>query len=385
MITDMIQFATTDMAQAAGFPNIRAMREAFHTRAQVRLLAFQPNCMLRRVLSVAQDMPLTLLLPQALYEAGCERDLSNQIRICLLLSQRRKYPGGMFDNERWTIRAQHLLQQAEKPPLVSQTTPRCRKSSRWRLLSCCCLIRAQRVIIGTHRNASIATVPLEIPSITEADLEEDLDFPWYLDVATKRELAQVFMAFVDLSRVMHPLCHVVLRNEPKTESGPKGLSRTIPFRGSVLGPLEEVESSLVEWRAYYSELFLTSWDNTRSPGAATPSCLTVAYAYINLTYEFVASTLSVTYDRELTLELRYCISHLHQISLDSERSSTTSWAARMRESSREALQVSAASTTRILRDLYNHDAVKLLPFSAYVSTLVYVKDWEIIPPSKSRR
>jgi hypothetical protein len=202
----------------------------------------------------------------------------------------------MFENEQWTVRAQYLLQQAEKPPLVSHTPPQRGNSSRWKLLSCCCLIRAQRVIIGTHRNASIATVPLEVPSLTEADLEEDLEFPWFLDVATKRELAQVFLASIDLHRVMYPLCQVVLRNELKTESGQKGLSRTIPFRGSVLGPLEEVESSLVEWRARYNELFLVNWDTTRNLDAATPSCLTVALAYINLTYEYVASTLSITCD-----------------------------------------------------------------------------------------
>jgi hypothetical protein len=56
----MFQFATADMARAAGFPNIRAMREAFHTRAQVRLPASKSNCISCRALSVAQNVPLTL-------------------------------------------------------------------------------------------------------------------------------------------------------------------------------------------------------------------------------------------------------------------------------------------------------------------------------------
>jgi len=153
------------------------------------------------------------------------------------------------------------------------------------------------VIIGTHRNASIATVPQEVPSITEADLEEDLEFPWFLDVATKRKLAQVFVAFVDLHRVMDPLCPVFLRNEPKIESGQNGFSRTTPFRGSIMGPLEEVESSLMEWRAHYNELFPVNWDTTtRNLDAAPPSCLTVALALINLNYEYTAPTLSTTCD-----------------------------------------------------------------------------------------
>lgn len=202
----------------------------------------------------------------------------------------------MFENEQWTVRAQYLLQQARKPPSASQTGPSGGNSNRWKVLSCCCLIRAQRVAIGTHRNASIATSPLEIPSITEADLEEDLEFPWFLDVATKRQLAKAFVAFVELSRVMEPLCQVILHNQPRTESGEKRPSRTTPFRGSIMGPLEEVESSLMEWREHYDDLFLVDWDTTRDQDAALPSCLTVALAYTNLTYEYVASVLSITYD-----------------------------------------------------------------------------------------
>ena len=145
--------------------------------------------------------------------------------------------------------------------------------------------------IGTHRNASIATSPLEIPSITEADLEGDLEFPWFLDIATKRQLAKAFVAFVELSRVMEPLRQVVLRNQPRTESREKGPSRPTPFRGSIMSPLEEVESSLMEWREHYNDLFLVDWDTTPDQDGAVPSCLTVALAYINLTYEYVALTL----------------------------------------------------------------------------------------------
>ncbi len=39
VFTDMFQFATEDAARAAGFPNIRAMRVLFHSKAQVRLSA----------------------------------------------------------------------------------------------------------------------------------------------------------------------------------------------------------------------------------------------------------------------------------------------------------------------------------------------------------
>ncbi len=202
----------------------------------------------------------------------------------------------MFENEQWTIRAQHLLQQAQKPlSTTSQTGPSHGNPNRWKLLSCCCIIRAQRVAIGTHRNASIGTTPLEIPIITEADLEEDLEFPWFLDVATKRQLAKAFVAFVELSRVMEPISQVILRNQPSTESGEKGLSRSIPFRGSIMGPLEEVESSLVEWREHHNDLFLVDWDTTCNLDGATASCLTVAFGYINLTYEYITSILSVAY------------------------------------------------------------------------------------------
>jgi hypothetical protein len=44
IIANRSQFATTEIARAAGFPNIRAMRETFHARAKVRLAGPQLNC-----------------------------------------------------------------------------------------------------------------------------------------------------------------------------------------------------------------------------------------------------------------------------------------------------------------------------------------------------
>ena len=141
------------------------------------------------------------------------------------------------------------------------------------------------MLLGTHRNASITAVPTKVSRVTAADLEEDLRFSWFLDVATKRKLAQVFVASVDLHRFIHPLSQIVLRHEPEPGSVQKGTGSFIPFRGSVMGELEEVESSLVEWRTRYNELFLVKWDATRDPGAAFPHCLAVAASYMNLSYE----------------------------------------------------------------------------------------------------
>ena len=191
----------------------------------------------------------------------------------------------MFENERWVVRAQQLLQQAEKAPLVSQSHFQRGNSSRWRLLSCCCLIRAQRVLIGTHRNAWITGVPAKVPRITAVDLEEDVRFPWFLEIATKRKLAQVFVATVDLHRSVDPLCQVVLRHEPRPGSAQQGTGSFTPFRGFVMGALEEVESSLVEWRAGYHELLLVNWEAARKLGAASPPCSVVATAFLNLGYE----------------------------------------------------------------------------------------------------
>lgn len=206
----------------------------------------------------------------------------------------------MFENEKWALRAQHLLQKTEKLPLISENQLQGGKASRWKLLSCCCLVRAQRLIIGTHRNASITSVLAEPPSITTADLEEELRFPWFLTTTTKKRLAQVFVATVDLHRSFAPLCPLALRREPEPgarDSAQKTTSTFNPIRGSVMGALEEVESSLVEWRARYEDLFLTEEDGTRDSGTLTPPCLEVAAAYINLSYEYAFSRSSfVVYD-----------------------------------------------------------------------------------------
>jgi hypothetical protein len=221
----------------------------------------------------------------------------NQIRVCLLLSQRRKYPDAMFDNERWLAKAQDVLQQVKLPHLVSQSHNQHGISIRWKILSCCCVIRAKRVILGTHRNALITTVPGKIPQITAADLEEDLRFSWFLEVGAKRKLAQMFVATVNLQRSIDPLCQVLLRRDPEPWSTQKGSSGLLPLRRSVMGELEEVESSLMEWRARYDELLPDKWDLTRSPGAVSPPSLSVTGSYLKLSYEYVLLKPLITCDR----------------------------------------------------------------------------------------
>lgn len=193
----------------------------------------------------------------------------------------------MFENERWTLRAQHLLQQAEKSAFVSATHIQSNPSSRLKLLSCCGQIRAQRILLGTHRNASITPFPMELPSLTAADLEEDLRFPWFLEVTAKRKLVQVFLATVNLHRSIDPICPLVLRREPDPLFEQKGVGGFVPFRGSVMGALEDVESSLVEWKAQYIEIFQESWLTGQKQGTESAPCLAVAAAYLNLTYEYV--------------------------------------------------------------------------------------------------
>lgn len=98
-----------------------------------------------------------------------------------------------------------------------------------------------------------------------------------------------------LHRFVH--LHYVEPEPGARDSAQKTTSTFNPIRGSVMGALEEVESSLVEWRARYEDLFLTEEDGTRDSGTLTPPCLEVAAAYINLSYEYAFSRSSfVVYD-----------------------------------------------------------------------------------------
>ena len=138
---------------------------------------------------------------------------------------------------------------------------------------------------GTHRKTLVTEVPARLPQVTVADLEEDLRFSWFLSVADKRKLAQVFVAAVDLQQYIDPLCQIVLRRESEPYSGQKGSDGFIPIRRSVMGELEEVESSLVSWRARYDGLLLEDWDATLTSGPASRPYFAVAAAHLNLGYE----------------------------------------------------------------------------------------------------
>jgi hypothetical protein len=169
--------------------------------------------------------------------------------------------------------------------LVSQPQPQLGTSSRWKVISCCCVMRAQRVILGTHRKTWISPEPTKMPQITAADLEEDLRFPWFLKVAAKRKLAQLFLAAVDLHQYLDPLSQMLLRREPELRFDQKGAGNLIPIRRSVMGELEEVEAALADWRDRYDGLLLEVWDTTRNWGAASPPYYVVAAAFLNLGYE----------------------------------------------------------------------------------------------------
>ena len=57
--TYVLQFATTEIARAAGYPDIRAMREAFHARAKARLPDSKSDCASCRALSVPRSVLTT--------------------------------------------------------------------------------------------------------------------------------------------------------------------------------------------------------------------------------------------------------------------------------------------------------------------------------------
>ncbi|PGH20097.1 hypothetical protein AJ80_03665 [Polytolypa hystricis UAMH7299] len=307
--------ATKEEAAEAGFATVLAMRRTFYTRAKI------------------------------LYEAGCETGSMQKVQICLLLSTstRPTFENGVIPREHWLLEAQHILNVANVPYLLSQTSLPPRQLSRWKLLYSCCIQRVLAFLLGSQRVNVASSIALEIPSISLRDLYEELKVPWYLSVEAKRKLASLFLAKIDLFRHITLICNIIIRHSGQhVTSMVSSLPR--PYKRSIMGELEECEGAVSDWRVQYDYYFQDVSDNSNPPDRSELPWITQR-SFLKLTYEFVIST-------------------LHQIGITFGSSKVTPWASKLKEASHQALLESAKATTTIVGQLISWDALRYLPSAA---------------------
>lgn len=273
------------------------MRERFHQRTRVRLpsptspssfFLFLPFSLLFVVLPLQDskwEMCLSSFNPvteadmsQVLIEAGCEKDPMNKARICLLLSRSQSYPNSIFNDEKWLLEAHQQLQRCQLGRSDGRTSRGRRTASQYLILKACYAIRVRSAVLGTHRAYVPPDLSTEITQIHQSDLEEDTNYSWWLDVDTKRTLANIFLATVDLAPIIDPLCHVLNQRKPN----PVG-TRDVRRR-SILSELEECEGKLVAWFKRH-ETLMSFEEGPASRSNDAFLSLFSSRAYLRLAYE----------------------------------------------------------------------------------------------------
>ncbi|KAL4804325.1 hypothetical protein BDV18DRAFT_142954 [Aspergillus unguis] len=303
--------ATKAEAVREGFDSVRAMRGAFYTRAKI------------------------------LYEAGCESDSLAKVQICLLLAA-TTYPN--FDNgeipaENWMKEAQLIFKEANVPDILSRNFPPSRKKSRWRVLYSCCSMRILCCILGSRRPTVLPDVPLEAPCVSPADLQDDLRVSWHLSVEVKQKLLAILLARMDLFRHIITICNIIAHRSQRLPSAASYPKRSPTY--SIIGELEECESSISEWRTQYYHLFHDGSESPQLHGGSDLSLLTHRL-HLELSYEFTVSV-------------------LHQVGIAFGSSKMTPWARKLREASHQALLESTMTTTKIVQQLMSWDILRYLP------------------------
>ena len=188
----------------------------------------------------------------------------------------------MFDNEYWLLEAQNVLQDAKHSLCQSLSTPeQRRKMARWSILHCCAVVRGGSLLGGTHRTSSLLkSLSLEQPDIELRNLEEDLEFSWFLASSTKRLMSEVLMARWELSRATNLLCSNILRRTVDCFQCVTPSSGS--FRKSLIEELADLQADVEEWRAEYDVLLHTvgklSWkDEVNRPILAQYADLMLCY------------------------------------------------------------------------------------------------------------
>lgn len=222
---------------------------------------------------------------QLLYEAGCEQSPMQKLQICLLMSSKTDldFENGIMPREDWLVEAQRIIENENIPHLLAENSLPLQEAVRWRILYACCIVRVISLFFGSQRPTVLSGLPFEIPVISQKDLEDDARAPWHLPISEKYQLAEIFLAKLELFRHISLICNAILQHSAQKQSLAKTGAAIRP-RHSITGELEVCESDVCSWKTDYAHLL------DRQPKASprpTPDELPVLVhkAFLQLTFE----------------------------------------------------------------------------------------------------
>lgn len=193
------------------------------------------------------------------------------------------FENGMMPREDWLVEAQCIIKNENIPHLLAENSLPRREATRWRILYACCIVRVISLFFGSQRPTVLSGLPFEVPAISQKDLEDDSRAPWHLPISEKYQLAEIFLAKLELFRHISLICNAILQHSVQKQS-PLKTSASIRPGHSITGELEICESDICGWKTDYAHLLDRQSKASPRP---TPEELPVLVhkAFLQLTYE----------------------------------------------------------------------------------------------------
>lgn len=231
---------------------------------------------------------------------GCEKTRLGRVQICLLLSYRKTYLPPVFESEYFLLEAHRLLEEANVPAILSDTSSFTPELNMWSRLYFSWSVRTICITLGTRRRtALLSAITIDVSDFPASALAEDINFAWFLNVETKTSLAQIFVAKLALVRLVVPFCGFLIKSTSETNSG-NGIHTATAGGKSILAATEELETIFSQWSDKHAMAFDPSF--VVDPNDPNSSALFVQQCFLQLVNEYVViSTALLTVNSRLPL------------------------------------------------------------------------------------
>jgi hypothetical protein len=217
-----------------------------------------------------------------LYELDCQADDLGRLEICVLLSFQRSYLNKTIDNEYWILKALDNLKNVNIRRIIKTNDP---SGARWKKVYCCWAMRAVGLIVGLKTISQPHIISIPTLNFNLSDMEQDLNFDWFLSSETKRDLARRFIARVALAFTSIPLCKLLLKRNithtPGSSDRETNCNNTGPK--SMLSDIEESEGLFENWKKENIDLFSSLAEGSKLDMDVVAS--KIHHANFILTYE----------------------------------------------------------------------------------------------------
>lgn len=277
---------------------------------------------------------------QLLHQMGCEPDALNNACISLLLVWSN--PDPYTNTERYLTEAFRHIEPAYTSTSWYDLTPRERRiCNSWTL-------RASTVIMGMQKwDASHLIHSEGIRPLSMADFEDDVTSDSFLPSATKAQLAQRFLALLEMAPVLHEISTLATQ-------------RSLVGSPPLLNEVERLTARLHRWWRRNHGLLDVSGCKTAED--ENQRAILLQKSYVSLVYKYVLVSTPTSLNRTNDSN-SFADAALHRFNISRRPHPTTCWEYAVAAASGQEVLDASMRSVEILQTLLPHNLVHCLPLA----------------------